>query len=200
MMQLPILLATALRVFVTPTGAGDMSGTSWATAMSSIAAAVAAVGESADGGEVWVQGGKYDVGTTMTLKANTQVIGGFKGNEDSVEDADPEANQTILTATARMDTQWDDGSPVWTSEDGKWTYHPPVGFSFVKACTGVTAFSDAEEGSPNCGIRGLTFTLFNRTVVDFFHAGSDGLVVSKCRFLANNGSASSFSGKSRRLW
>lgn len=74
--------------YVTPTGTGD--GSSWATALGSIQAAIdAAAAEfntSATAQEVWVASGTYSTATAaLIMKAGVNLYGGFAGTETTKE-------------------------------------------------------------------------------------------------------------------
>jgi len=75
------------------------SGTSWTDAFNSIAAAIAATGESQ---EFWVAEGTYTpssdgtFGTRITPKQGSQFYGGFAGNETSRDQRDVNAHLTII--------------------------------------------------------------------------------------------------------
>ena len=88
-------------IYVTPTGAGNRSGDSWANAMSSIDTAQTLA--QANNAVVWVAAGTY-YGDTLsenafTMRDGVSVYGGFAGNEPADYDLslrDFETNATIL--------------------------------------------------------------------------------------------------------
>ncbi|MFA8436944.1 MAG: right-handed parallel beta-helix repeat-containing protein [Marinifilaceae bacterium] len=95
------------RIFVTPSGAGDQSGSSWENAMTDIQTAINQMGK--NGGEIWVAKGtyyptvQYDGNNddlrkrAFTLKKGVQLYGGFAGNENTVKERDLGSNPTILS-------------------------------------------------------------------------------------------------------
>jgi hypothetical protein len=107
--------------FVTPSGAGAKTGTTWLTASSDLQAMIDG---STSGDEVWVAGGTYNVpsgNTSFTLKEGVKVYGGFAGTEAAlatrnlaltankstlsagiVKDA-VVSNNTALTTATRLD-------------------------------------------------------------------------------------------------
>ncbi|CAG5071524.1 hypothetical protein DYBT9623_03524 [Dyadobacter sp. CECT 9623] len=86
--------------FVTPSGAGDKTGISWATASDDLQAMIDG---SESGDEVWVAGGTYNVPSSsngFTLKEGVKVYGGFAGTEGALANRNLTltANQSILSA------------------------------------------------------------------------------------------------------
>lgn len=68
-------------IYVAPGGTGD--GSSWASPMGNIQAAVNAADEST---QVWLLGGEYTVTAAITAKAGVAVFGGFSGTEVRASD------------------------------------------------------------------------------------------------------------------
>lgn len=70
-------------------------GESWETAYTDLAAAYrdAATYQ----GEVWLKAGTYAPAASIPMLSRVRVIGGFAGGETSADEADPEANDTIIT-------------------------------------------------------------------------------------------------------
>ena len=85
---------------VTPGGAGNKSGDSWANAMSEVEFRKAL--EDKTPGEYWVAEGEYtphdsNPDKSFVLKKNIALYGGFAGTETQREERDWEANVTILS-------------------------------------------------------------------------------------------------------
>lgn len=72
--------------FVTPDGEG--TGTSWASA----GALSSVLGKANDGDVIYIKGGDYDIASQITLKYNLSIIGGYAGDEENLDNPDPEAN------------------------------------------------------------------------------------------------------------
>lgn len=70
-------------------------GGSWETAYTDLAAAYrdAATYQ----GEVWLKAGTYPLAASIPMLSRVRVIGGFAGGESSADEADPEANDTVIT-------------------------------------------------------------------------------------------------------
>lgn len=111
-------------IYVTPTGAGDHSGHSWANATSSIDTAQILAQE--HHAVVWVAAGTYYGDTTssnaFTIHDGVSVYGGFAGNEASNYDLslrDFETNETILDGqNARRVLYQPSSSDTWAVWDG----------------------------------------------------------------------------------
>ncbi|MDR0711255.1 MAG: DNRLRE domain-containing protein [Prevotellaceae bacterium] len=86
-------VSSAAVYYVTPTGMGDQTGESWATAFGNIQAAVTAA---SSGDEVWVAQGTYTPDATLTWKSGVNVYGGFVGNETAADQRSADASLTIL--------------------------------------------------------------------------------------------------------
>lgn len=83
-------------VKVTPTGLADCS--SWDNACD----LQTAMSLAADG-DVWVQAGTYDLTSSLWLKDDVRVIGGFAGTETVASEGDPYLNVTILRGGGGQD-------------------------------------------------------------------------------------------------
>ena len=70
-------------------------GESWETAYTDIGMAYrdAATYQ----GEVWLKAGTYTLSASIPMLSRVKVIGGFAGGETSADEADPEANDTVVT-------------------------------------------------------------------------------------------------------
>ena len=114
-------------IYVAPDGEGE--GTSWsdpAPITTAIAAAVAA-----EGGEVWLKEGWYDLKAAIPLSTNVIVRGGFAGDETSADEADPKTHQTVLSAiVSPASYNWTSNStrtancPLW--KDGEFNLCRPT--------------------------------------------------------------------------
>lgn len=129
--------AKAQIIYVTPSGAGDQTGSSWANATASLTTALElAQTQNAD---VWVAAGIYFGDTSATqafiVAPGVKVYGGFSGNEPADYDLglrDFEVNETILDgdSSRRVLLQIEkDSIALWdgfTIRNGK----TPFGYSF----------------------------------------------------------------------
>jgi len=79
---------------VVPGGAGDESGGCWASARSSVQAAVDAAALS--GEEVWVAAGRYPLAAPIELRNGSVVLGGFTGTESMASQRDPQTRVTVF--------------------------------------------------------------------------------------------------------
>ncbi len=102
----------AIRRYVTPTGAGNFTGSSWANASNDLQATI---NNSVTSDEIWMKAGTYypksfpagctGCGTPSTnnrnntffLKGNLRIIGGFSGSESEQWQKNIIANKTILS-------------------------------------------------------------------------------------------------------
>jgi hypothetical protein len=87
------VVASAKTYYVTPTGTGDKSGTSWTNALSDIQAAIDAASEN---DEIWVTQGTYAPSATLTWKSGVNVYGGFSGSEITLDQRRSDPSLTIL--------------------------------------------------------------------------------------------------------
>ena len=187
-------------------GTGD--GTSWENA-ATLADAYAAVGDNADGGEVWVKTGVYQFkgagGSTtefiIPMKSNVAVIGGFAGTETSAEQADPVANPAVMTAQD-VNTCWTTNWPygVATSvklHEGTKVNYPPYDLhpdargwcASGNVYNRKTPFGAASGSSvENCTFEGLTFVNCQYRSIDV-QGSASGLVVRNCRFFGSGSCA-----------
>jgi hypothetical protein len=90
-------------IYVKPDGNGD--GSSWNEALGNLQDAINISKGCYENIEIWVAAGIYKPDTSdlddhrmasFTLMNNTQIFGGFAGNEDSIDERDWKQNQTIL--------------------------------------------------------------------------------------------------------
>ncbi|MDC7223418.1 MAG: cadherin-like beta sandwich domain-containing protein [Spirochaetales bacterium] len=100
-------------VYVSPEGAGDLSGDSWENAMADLQSAMDKVHDDTDTyDQVWVSAGTYTPASSprsdvfsgtgesyyyFTVPEGTEVYGGFDGSESNLEERDVWANPTILS-------------------------------------------------------------------------------------------------------
>ncbi|MDR1120718.1 MAG: right-handed parallel beta-helix repeat-containing protein [Dysgonamonadaceae bacterium] len=88
-----VVAASAKTYYVTPTGTGDESGTSWTNALSDIQAAIDAASEN---DVIWVAQGTYALAATLTGKSGVNVYGGFSGSEITLDQRRLDPSLTIL--------------------------------------------------------------------------------------------------------
>jgi len=81
--------------YVAPTSAGTGDGSSWANATNDVQAAIDFI-ETSGSGQVWVKAGTYTLNTTLNLKENVEVYGGFFGDEALLSERDYTNNISIL--------------------------------------------------------------------------------------------------------
>lgn len=103
---LSMTLSLSAQVFVKKDATGNNDGTSWNDAYKDLDFAI----NTTEIGEIWVAAGTYypstdlsgaipdsDIHKTFRLKENIAIYGGFKGDEESLDQRDWENNQTILS-------------------------------------------------------------------------------------------------------
>ena len=190
--------AQARVVYVTPAGAGNMDGTSWENAYASVEVAYADVGLDAAGGTVCIAGGTYLVSAPMSMRPNVAVVGGFGG-------------ETILSGDKGYADTWkrnNDGTyyekyspgtvcdifdengalvlPAPDAEDEFWTPYDPT---FKSDPNTGFCFTNVAENAENATFANLTFACFGYGAIYSTSGLADGLVVTNCRFVANNSQA-----------
>jgi hypothetical protein len=81
-------------IYVTETGSGDSTGSSWANATDNLQMAINATGVR----QVWVAGGIYQPasGQFFTMKEGVKIYGGFSGTETDLSQRDLSANHTSI--------------------------------------------------------------------------------------------------------
>lgn len=88
-------------VFVKPDGSDGNDGSSWATALRTVSAAL---GAAAPGQDIWVAAGTYRLsGSPLSLRNNVRLMGGFGGWESMVTERNIAANPTVLSADLNGD-------------------------------------------------------------------------------------------------
>ena len=178
-------------IYVAPEGVGE--GTSWsdpAPITTAIAAAVAA-----EGGEVWLMEGWYDLKAAIPLSTNVIVRGGFAGTETSADEADPKTHRTVLSAIVSPTSyNWTSNStrtancPLW--KDGEFNLclpddTPSCLYRIPAVGNGGFGFSNIftmPAGSTGVKISGLVLTGSRGTAV--IVSASSSIEVESCRFLA----------------
>jgi hypothetical protein len=94
---LSISCAQAAVYFVSTNGSDTLTGTSWAGAKRSVAAAIATA---TDGDEIWVSRGTY--AEHVTLKPDLALYGGFAGNEAARNGRSWSTNLSVLWGTTNL--------------------------------------------------------------------------------------------------
>ena len=190
--------AQARVVYVTPTGAGNMDGTSWENAYASVEVAYADVGLDAAGGTVCIAGGTYLVSAPMSMRPNVAVVGGFggetilsgdKGYADTWKrnnDGTDYEKYSLGTVCAIFDENGALVLPAPAAEDEFWTPYDPTYSSDPN--TGF-CFTNVAENAENATFANLTFACFGYGAIYSTSGLADGLVVTNCRFVANNSQA-----------
>lgn len=89
-------LLNAQIVYVDADAAGTADGSSWDNAYTDLAVAL---DSAAAGDQVWIAAGRYVTpdSTSFVIERELAVYGGFAGGETSLDEADPTANETILS-------------------------------------------------------------------------------------------------------
>jgi hypothetical protein len=105
------------RLYVKPGGAGNGT-TSWANATGNLTAAIAsAQASSSQTAEIWVAEGtytlaSYSINSTISLRNNVSVYGGFSGNETMLGQRDIATHPAILSADINGDDADSDGDGI----------------------------------------------------------------------------------------
>lgn len=192
------LLTTAVRVFrVVPTDAvpegSDRSGSSWANATDDLAAALADAARYR--GELWLKAGVYSIETTLDIRSNVGVYGGFDGTEATRGEADPATRVTVLTGDKGRDDTWTADDVAVAGNPKVFDYEacaflPPAddGRVWRAKSDGNTArafATDAVGQATNVVFSGLTFVSFGEQALRF-DAGAlrSTATVEDCAFYA----------------
>ena len=171
------LAVNAQTIYVTPNGAGNFSGSSWANAMGNAAFTISL--QTATYKEFWVKAGTYkpttntsDRSGTFKIGSGVVLFGGFAGTETALDQRNPAVHVTILSGDIDNDG----------SNDGN-SYHVVTG---------------------DCGLGGARFDGFTVTGGNANGTGTEmrgggmynyncvGLTVNNCTFSGNYTSMSSF--------
>ena len=205
-------VAQAKVVYVAPDSKRTKDGTSWETAYSSVHDAYtnAADGATAEvPGEVWIKKGLYlraDRGQgfpdRVLLQPHVRVYGGFAGGETSVDEADPETNWSIISASGYVGNAtkyyWVDEKGVsqggiWTNVNGVYTYNPiPEGVYWRGCdCGNVPCFVDKTDTVVGSGedneFHGLVLTACSKGGAFQLTTGVSSVKIRNCKFLGNTG-------------
>ncbi len=195
-------VSSSLRtIFVVPEDEAPsvQDGTSWATAYTNIADAIADAGRYR--GQVFFKTGVYKVREPLAVLANVAIRGGFDGSGTSADDADPDANPTILTGDINGDDYWlvngaspaaANRTPVFAGSD----YNPPNphgtdNYWFAGGNSSDNTdfcFMHTSSSATNAVFSGLTIALFRRSGFKSTAEGAEGVRFESCRFLGCNAS------------
>lgn len=95
-------------VYVDGSNTGTENGSSWGTAYNTVQEGIDAA-SLAGGGDVWVKSGTYTIynttdgsSSTIQMKENVNIYGGFAGRETTLTARDWEANTTTLDGTDQV--------------------------------------------------------------------------------------------------
>lgn len=100
---------------VTPSGAGDHSGSSWSNALSGTALA-GSVATATSGTQFWVAAGTYYPTTTgdrtasFSIASGVQVYGNFAGSEEALSERTTGANETVFSGDINIGNYSEDNS------------------------------------------------------------------------------------------
>lgn len=203
-------VSTAVRVFrIVPAGevpeGSDGSGSSWANAASVDNINDVIKDAARLRGELWLKKGVYDIKSTIDLRSNVSVYGGFVGTETERGQADPENNKTVFTGDIKRDDYWKvrtarwttaniDGSPkVYDYDSLAVNSHDPnedglVWHAYNVSDNTKTCFSTDLVGAvTNSVLSGLTLVSFANYAVfagDLSYAAS--LTIEDCAFYGNS--------------
>ena len=117
-------MAGAKTIYVSPSGSASADGSTWATAVNSLPAALSL---SAVGDEIWMAGGEYVADATINILPGVDIYGGFAGTESSIDERvrpDAEnapwqfANETVLKGSfvGRL-IDHEDKTTVWEGDN-----------------------------------------------------------------------------------
>lgn len=112
--------AVVFRVTMDGGAENHRDGSSWERAMNKEKFCYLMKTGGEDDAEYWVASGRYGFGreagiesSTFLLRRGVSLYGGFKGDEESRDQRDPSANQTILDAEARCEgCEFSDNSSI----------------------------------------------------------------------------------------
>ena len=188
----------AKTAYVVPGGSGDMDGTSWGNAYASVEDAYADVGSDAAGGTVCVAGGTYLVSAPMPMRPNVAVVGGF-GGETILSGDKGYANKWKRNNSGTNYEKYTPGSiceiynehgafvpPAPEADDEFWTPYDPTYNSDPDT---AFCFSNSVANAENAVFDSLTIACFAYGAIYTTSGLADGLVITNCRFLANNSMA-----------
>ena len=183
-----------LRVVPQSEAPAVQDGLTWATAYGDFAAAYADAGLYR--GEIWLKEGVYVFENHMEMLSNVAIRGGFAGNETSAAEAAPETRQSIISGDVGDNNYWRpnaagggvSSTKVWV--DGDFQPPSPAENHTYWVATGnnsddtPNAFVCASGSATNCVFDGVVFTLFQKDTIVATSGMTEGLVFSRCKFLA----------------
>ncbi len=194
---LPALFAAGDVFYASPTGTGN--GSSWADAASLTHAYVSAA--AAGGGEVWMKAGTHVLEEAIPLVGGIAVRGGFAGTETSADEADPAANQTIISGDVAGNNKWNvvggsglSGTLMWQNgvftepnPDGRDDYwHGNINASLSDETTNAFVLAESAPLS-GAAFSGITFTGFKSFVFQLQSTVAGGnIFFTDCKFLGVN--------------
>ncbi len=170
-------------IFVVPDGAGDQDGSSWENAFSQadLQTAINMAGAAGPIQPVWVAGGLYNPGATISWPTNAEAYGGFHVGDTDISQRDVTGNPSVITgANSRR---------VIISD---------VGATNIRI-DGFTVANGRTSGGSGAGIRlrGLdaTNTIINCRIENcvagneggglLAEQGCDGVIIENCVFYNN---------------
>lgn len=178
--------------YVAPGGSGD--GTSWENASGSITNMYAEVGANADGGEVRIRSGLYQLEAPITMLPGVKVVGGFEGTTIISGDRGT-ANYWQKNNSGNLGLVVQEGTVYLPDPPANPTgyisgYDPSVWSSTPDVVHGFEL--NAGEAA-NCAFENLTFVSFRKAAIFVSSASADGLRIENCSFFGCNNLARSSS-------
>ena len=195
------LLSTKTRIFhIVPSDevpeGSDKTGSSWENATDNIAAAIADATRYR--GELWLKEGVYVVSSTLQIRSNVGIYGGFAGNETERNQADPLARPTVLTGDKDKNDYYlpNGNNPPESDRNAIFDYdarrfNPPPrqeGEYSRSSCANNTAIAFSSDGvgtATNVVFSGLQFVSFGQSAI---YSDSTALRskirIDKCSFYA----------------
>lgn len=202
-------------IYVTPSGAGNNSGTSWMNALAGIELPNRVVSASA-GTQFWVAAGKYkptittDRTASFSIASGVSIYGGFEGTETALNQRITGINETILSGDIGIEGIEQDNSQsvVWLNIVGKQTTldgltirdgHRILGDGFQDLIkhsgTGISAVFFKDQSSlriENCYVANNATEGFGNSGgglgVIFVDSGQSHVILKKCIFSGNKDS------------
>ena len=193
---------TSLRtIYVVPEAEAPalQDGTSWATAYTNLATAVADAGSYR--GQVLVKTGVYKLFDSIILLPNVAIRGGYAGTEAATDAPDPDAHPVVITGDVNGDDYWlVNGAATAAANrtaifDGL-SYNPPnptgadhywISGGNCSDNTGL-AFVHTDNAATNISLSGLTIALFARSGFKSSTSSGSGVSFDNCRFIGCNAS------------
>ncbi len=142
------------------------TGTSWATAFSTIQQALAIA---ANGEQIWVAEGTYTPGTlrssTFDIPSGVTVYGGFDGTETSIEQREISSHPTFLSGNVNNTPATnDDAYHVVTYAPSEWFFAVIDGFTITRGAATGTGIDDNYGGG--VFIQTGTLLIYNSSIDD----------------------------------